>query len=90
MTVPSVPTWKMSSGVGSFVLAFFCAARKIFFVARHGRIERVDDALTADEQLADHVRKDDDVPAAARGEPHVASSSSRRYPFAVVILEEHS
>jgi len=29
MIVPMVPTSKMSSGVGSFVLAFFCAASKI-------------------------------------------------------------
>ena len=29
MTMPSVPTAKMSSGVGSLVLAFFCAARKM-------------------------------------------------------------
>ena len=62
MIVPTVPTAKMSSGVGSLVLAFFCAARTISLSPlRHRLLERADRLLAADEQRHHHVREHDDV-----------------------------
>ena len=61
MIVPTVPTSKMSSGVGSLVLAFFCAARKISLSLAHRLFERGDRLLAADEQRHHHVREHDDV-----------------------------
>ena len=52
MTVPSVPTWKMSSGVGSLVFAFFCAARKISLSRAIAASSALIDSLAADEELA--------------------------------------
>ena len=70
MIVPSVPTAKMSSGVGSLVFAFFCAARKISLSLRHRLVERGDRLLAPDEQRHDHVREHDDV--AQREERHLS------------------
>ena len=54
---------KMSSGVGSLVFAFFCAARKISLSAlAHRLFERADRLLAADEERHHHVREHDDVP----------------------------
>ena len=67
MTWPMVPKWKMSSGVGSFVLAFFWAARRMTALSSgalvgHRVLQRRDGLLPADEQRDHHVRKHDDVP----------------------------
>ena len=63
MIVPSVPTVKMSSGVGSLVFAFLCAERKISLSRGlpHRLVERVDRLLAPDEERHHHVREDDDV-----------------------------
>ena len=55
------PTVKMSSGVGSLVLAFFCAARKISLSRFIASFERADRPLAAHEELRHHVRKHGDV-----------------------------
>ncbi len=87
MTVPRVPTGKMSSGVGSLVLAFFCAARKISLSARHRLFERGDGLLAADEELRHHVREDDDVAQREKGDRAPLRAGR---PLAVVFLvEEH-
>ena len=52
MTVPSVPTGKMSSGVGLVGLRVLLRGEEDVLVARHRLVERVDRLLAPDEELA--------------------------------------
>ena len=61
MIAPTVPTAKMSSGVGSLVLALLLRGEEDLLVAAHRLVERGDRSLAADEELRDHVREHDDV-----------------------------
>ena len=57
MIVPTVPTAKMSSGVGSLVLALLLRGEEDLLVAVHRLFERADRLLAADEERHDHVRE---------------------------------
>ena len=61
MIVPTVPTAKMSSGVGLVGLRVLLRGEEDLLVARHRLFERADRLLAADEERHDHVREDDDV-----------------------------
>jgi hypothetical protein len=74
MIIPTDPMVKMSSGVGSLVLALRV-------------VERGDAPLAADEELAHHVREHDDVPERQeRGDPPLG----RALATFVFGLEEHA
>ena len=86
MIVPTVPTGKMSSGVGSLVFAFFCAARKISLSRAIASSSALMRPLAPDEELRHHVREHDDV--AQREERDDAPLRGAALAVAVV-LEEH-